>query len=455
VLFDKQGRMFVPKNKTIRTRIMAELHDSTTGVHCGRDRMIASAKRRFIWHGMTEDIDKYVSTCDSCQRNKPSKQLTPGLLMPVPVPSEPFMHWTTDTLTGIPRTKEGYDAIQVFVCRVTKYIRLAAVRKTDTSADFANTVISTIVRNHGVPMSILSDRDPRITAAFWKEMQKVMGTEVIMSTAHHPQTDGQSENAFGTLIPALRSYVNTRGNDWATYLPVYELATNAIEQTSTGVAPFLFANGANARLPIDCVLDGLRPSTLPSVNERAAIIKSVLQQARSRVEQAQARQKRNHDKQHRSLAFKVGDQVLVSTEGLSLTKHIGKLTARFIGPFSVIEVVNANAYRVQLPPLLSTMHPVININRLKVYRDGSALFPDRPVRHHQPPAVDADTNGEAQWEVECALAQRGSGNRRQLLVRWKGYGAEHDQWKSRSELVRSAPDIVAQYDARQQGVAGQ
>jgi hypothetical protein len=181
----------------------------------------------------------------------------------------------------------------------------------------------------------------------------------------------------------------------------------------------------------------------------------VLQQARISVEQAQARQKRNFDKHHRPLALKVGDQVMLSTEGLQLTKHIGKLTARFIGPFPVIEVVNANAYKIQLPPLLTAVHPVISINRLKVYRDGSSLFPDRPVRNYQPPSVDADTNGDARWEVECAVAQKGTGNRRQLLVRWKGYGTEHDQWKSRSELVRTAPDIVAQYDARQQGVVGE
>ena len=143
--------------------------------------------------------------------------------------------------------------------------------------------------------------------------------------------------------------------------------------------------------------------------------------------------------------------MLLATEGLQLRSGTHKLTARYIGPFRVLGSVNDNAVTLELPPLLGALHPTFNVSRLKPYRDGRALFPGRPQRLHQPPAVETDTNGAARYEVECAVAQRGKGARRQLLVRWKGYGAEHDEWQPRSQLVRTAPVVVAEFDALQQG----
>jgi hypothetical protein len=143
--------------------------------------------------------------------------------------------------------------------------------------------------------------------------------------------------------------------------------------------------------------------------------------------------------------------VLLATEGLQLRSGTHKLTARYIGPFRVLGTVNDNAVKLELPPLLGALHSTFNITRLKLYRDGRAAFPGRPQRLHQPPAVESDTNGVASFEVEAVMAQRRKGSQRELLVRWKGYGAEDDEWRPRSELVRSAPDIVARYDALQQG----
>ncbi|MDR3444251.1 hypothetical protein, partial [Dyella sp.] len=193
LLFDGKGCMRVPADAALRTRILAELHDSTTGAHCGRDRMLSEAQRRFDWRGMASDVERCVQTCDACQRNKHSKQLKPGLLMPLPLPEEPCVHWTTDAVTGLQRSKRGVDAIQVYVDRLTKLKRFAVARTTDGSVQLANTTLRTIIGPHGMPKSMVSDRDPRITARFWKELSRVLGSEVNLSTAHHPQSDGQSE----------------------------------------------------------------------------------------------------------------------------------------------------------------------------------------------------------------------------------------------------------------------
>jgi hypothetical protein len=178
-------------------------------------------------------------------------------------------------------------------------------------------------------------------------------------------------------------------------------------------------------------------------------MKKALDFARSKAEIAQARQKRLADQHRRLLLLKPGDRVLLSTDELQLRSGTHKLTARYIGPFTVASSVNDNAVTLDLPPLLGALHSTFNISRLKLYRDGRTLFPNRPQRLPQPPAVETDSNGTASYEVECVLAQRGAAGRRELLVRWKGYGAEDDQWQLRSELLRTAAGAVADFDSRQ------
>lgn len=350
LLFDEQQRqqMRVPNDAVLRTRLLAELHDSATGAHCGRDRMLAEAQRRFDWRGMAGDVEQYVLTCDACQRNKHSKQLMPGLLMPLPLPEEPCLHWTTDAVSGLPKFKRGFDAIQVFVDRLTKLKRLAPAHTSDGSAQLAGTALRAVIGPHGMPKSLVSDRDPRITAKFWRELSRLLGSEVHLSTAHHPQSDGQSEREIQTVITALRSYVNAQGSDWDEYLPALELALNSKVQASTGAAPFTLVYGTEARLPIDCALDGVKPAALPAVQQRVERMKQALDAARSRAEIAQARQKKLADQRRRLLRLTTGNQVLLSTEGLQLRSGSHKLTGRYIGPFRVLGCVNDNAVTMEL-----------------------------------------------------------------------------------------------------------
>jgi len=450
ILFDQSNRIVVPQDPSLRTRILAEFHDSVTGAHAGRDRMLADVQKRFSWVGLSTDVDQYVATCESCQRNKMSKQLKPGLLMPLPIPEEVCLHWTTDAVSGLRKTKKGYTSIQVYVDRRSKLKRFAATRTTDGSAELAATTLRVIIGPHGMPKSIVSDRDPRITARFWGELSRRMGSEILLSTAHHPQTDGQSEREIQTLITILRSYVNAMADDWDDFLPALELAVNSKIQASTGASPFYLVYGKEPRLPIDCVLDTVhsQPSMVPAVENRLQRMQKALAAAYTKVEEAQARQKKNSDEHHRMLQLKEGDQVMLSTDGLVLKSGTHKLTSRYVGPFKVKGLVNDNAITLDLPPLLQAMHPSVNISRLKLYRDGTLLFPDRPRKHTQPPAVEVDTNGVRKYQVECIVAQRGTRGSH-LLVRWLGYGPEDDEWKPRRELINSAPECVEHWDKLQ------
>jgi hypothetical protein len=172
--------------------------------------------------------------------------------------------------------------------------------------------------------------------------------------------------------------------------------------------------------------------------------------ARDQLLHAQQRQATNADRHRRLDAFAVGDRVLLSTEGLTLRNFGNKLCSRFIGPFAVTNVVNANAYTLALPPQLQALHPTFNIEKLKRYRDGRAAFPDRPQPHSRPPPVaPADSNGDAVWEVESIMAKRKAGRGMKFLVAWKGYPAEENTWESRSSLLPGAAEALADYENSQ------
>jgi transposase InsO family protein len=450
LLFDDQV-LVVPDNKELRTRIISACHDEVTGAHLGRDKTLAAVKRTCTWPGLATDVERYVTTCDACQRNKPSQLATPGPLMPLPLPDKPCQEWTQDAVTGLPKTKRGHDAIQVYVERLCKLKHFAATRSTDGAKELAASFSHSVVRLHGVPTAVVSDRDPRITAHFYSELSRLMGTQLKMSTARHPQTDGQSEREIRTLITALRHFCNQNQDDWDDYLDMLELGFNSTRQSSTQFSPFELVYGQPARLPLDVAIDPLAPRAVPAAGDRMTRMRQALEFARSNLLAAQARQAASADAHRRSVSFQVGDMVMLTTEGLRLRSFNNKLCSPFIGPFPIVAVVNPNAYTLQLPPQLKCLHPTFNITKLKLYRNGVELFPSRPQPFSRPPpTAEADSNGTAEYEVESIVAQRRAGRGMQYLVQWKGYPPEDNSWMSKTQL-RDAKEALAEFEAAQTG----
>jgi hypothetical protein len=305
-----------------------------------------------------------------------------------------------------------------------------------TAPQLATLFVREVVRLHGVPESILSDRDPRFTAHFWRAFWSQLGTTLTMSAAYHPQTDGQTERANRTLEEMLRSRVNFRQSDWDEHLATAELAINNSQQASTGFTPFYLNSGQEVRLPLDQAIAGLRPSSNPEATDRIRRLKTDLDRARAHIETAQKRQAKYADQRRREVQFAVGDQVLLSTEHLRMLgadKRTPKFTFKYFGPFKVKRVVGANAYELDLPATLR-IHPVLNINRLKAYRDGGVAFPSRPVSDARPPPEIALADGAEHYEVESILAGRGAGARAQYLVKWVGYPDWEATWEKASSL---------------------
>ena len=311
-------RIYVPNDRALQTRILCECHDSPLGGHLGKDKTIEQVKRRFYWPGMDAVIQLYVTSCDACQRNKPSQQAPMGLLQPLPIPSRPWQQVSMDLITALPKSRTGNDAIVVFVDKLTKMVHYVATTTNVTAPQLATLFMREVVRLHGVPESILSDRDPRFTAKFWRAFWGQLGTTLTMSTAYHPQTDGQTERANRTLEEMLRSRINFSQTDWDDHLATAELAINNAVQASTGFSPFYLNAGQEVRLPLDEVIAGLRPAFNPEAADRIRRLKSDLLRARDHIERAQLRQAKYADRHRRPVTFVVGDQVLLSTEHLRM-----------------------------------------------------------------------------------------------------------------------------------------
>jgi hypothetical protein len=442
------GQLYVPGDRALRTHLIRECHDAATGGHLGRDKTLEQMKRRFFWHGMAKQVEEYVTTCDACQRNKPSQQRTPGLLMSIPSPTVAGHTWTMDLITQLPRTRGGNDAIVVWTCKFSKLCHYAACKTSIDAPTLARLFLNVVVRQHGMPANIISDRDPRFTAHFWRAFWRSMGTTLRMGTAYHPQTDGQTENSNKTLEIMLRSVIDFDQKDWDEHLAAAELAVNNSKNATTGFSPFYLFYGQEARLPLDLALaplTGARDN--PAAAEATARWRRAQQQALDNIEQAQRRQAVYANQRRRPLHFRIGDYVWLSSKNLKLVgeaKRARKLTEPWIGPYMVKRVVNANAYELDLPASLQ-IHPVVNVSRLLPHRDGSEAFPDRPIPLTRPDPAGTDDNGEPVWEVERVLDHRTRRNRTQYLVLWKGYPQNEATWE-RIEALDGALDLVIEYN---------
>ena len=203
--------IYIPEEATSLQQSILELHhDSAAAGHLGVDKTLASMSRFFYWPRMAATVAEYVGSCDACQHSKPNNAQPAGLLQPLPIPDFPWQHISMDLITQLPKTRDGWDSIFVVVDRLTKMIHIRPTTTDVTAPTLAQLFIDTIFRHHGLPQAIVSDRDPKFTSNFWRAVMKRIRCQQAMSTARHPQTDGQTERANRTIKEALRSYVNAR-----------------------------------------------------------------------------------------------------------------------------------------------------------------------------------------------------------------------------------------------------
>ena len=212
--------------------------------------MYKDLRENYWWPNMKNEIAKFVSKCLTCQKVKAEHRHPSGELQKIELPEWKWEQITMDFVVGLPRTTSGNDAIWVIVDRLTKSAHFIAIKTTHSVEKLAEVYVSQVVRYHGVPKSIISDRDGRFTSRFWTSVQNAMGTRLKFSTAFHPQTDGQSERTIQTLEDMLRSCVLDFKGNWDQKLPLIEFSYNNSYHASIGMAPFEALYGRKCRSPI-------------------------------------------------------------------------------------------------------------------------------------------------------------------------------------------------------------
>ena len=357
-----RGRLCVPQKSDVKMDILREAHRTPYTVHPGETKMYRNLKQNFWWKRMKVDIAKYVASCGVCQQVKAEHKKSAGLLKPLEIPEWKWEHITMDFVVGLPRSPRGNDAIWVVVDRLTKCAHFISMKTKNSAPDLVPLYIREVVRLHGVPKSIISDRDPKFVSNFWQRLQNALGTKHTLSTAFHPQTDGQSERTIQTLEDMLRACVLSWKGTWEDHLALVEFAYNNSYQASIKMAPYEALYGRRCISPICWETLGERSLVGPHWVQETS---KKVQQIRQNLLAAQSRQKSYADIRRRDLEFAVGDLVLLRvspTKGIVRFGTTGKLSPRYISPFKIIARVGSLAYHLQLPDSLKGVHNVFHVS---------------------------------------------------------------------------------------------
>ena len=384
-LFYFKDRICVPNVPALRTRLKAEFHDAPYFGHAGNLRTLNALASKYFWHKMGKDVRRYVDSCELCQRIKKASEGRQGLFQPHAVPRRPWSHIGMDLITDLPSSKDWtgqeYDAILTFVDLLTKQAFFVRTRKSLDSVGLAHLYLENVYRLKGLSRFIVSDRDVRITAEFWRTLMLRLDTQLNLSTAYHPQTDGQVERTHATVEQILRGCVNNLQEDWASWLPVCEFAYNSSLHSAIKISPFEANYGYLPDTPVSLVGEGMHGDYAERLHDLHEYVVREAEAAKKLME-ARANQDR------RDVAFAVGDRVWLDTDVLSLKEQPSrKFRDRWAGPYEVIRIVNPVSYELALPASLSRVHPVFHVSRLKRFRGPVQEFSGRPGPRRPAPAV--------------------------------------------------------------------
>ena len=434
-------RIVVPDNREIKERVVQELHSTPYSAHPGIQRTIARVRRSFWWKGMTGDVRQFVENCPVCQTEKSDHTLAKGKLTSTQIPETKWSEISIDFVTDLPTSANNRDTILVTVDKATRMVHLAPCRKNITATGTAQLLWNTVIRYHGIPRVIYSDRGAQFTAKSWQELWRLTGTKLGYSTAYHPQTQGVVERMNSVVSQTLRCLIHESKNvkSWEILLPTVEMVINSSPNQSTGFSPFFLNYGHEPVTPMQ-LLRGDESASTESVESFIRRVTSDWKLARENLGRSVELQKKYYDKKHRDIHYNVGDLVLLSTRNLRIKGVPTKLQRRFVGPFKIQEVIGQQSYRLTLPEDWK-IHPVFHVSLLKNWRSAD-LQEDQPLPSDDVPEVE-----EPFYEIEKILRWRKVKKDKkiikQYLVLWKGYPISDASWVQAEQF--SHPEQLQNY----------
>ena len=419
-------RLYIPPDSPLLLEVVAATHDDG---HEGVQRTLHRLRRDFFFPAMRRVVQDFIRACTTCQRNK-SEHLHPaGLLLPLPVPQAVWSDIGLDFIEALPRVG-GKSVILTVVDRFSKYCHFLPLAHPYSAESVAQAFFGEIVRLHGIPQSMVSDRDSVFTSAFWKELMRLTGTKLHMTSAFHPQSDGQTEAANKVIVMYLRCFTGDRPRQWLRWLPWAEYVYNTAYQSSLRDTPFKVVYG---RDPPSIRSYEPGDTRVAAVAKTMAEREELLADVHYRLEQAQAVQKKFYDRLHRPVSYTVGDWVLLRLRhrAASSLPHApkGKLKPRFVGPYQVTELINPVAVRLALPPR-NNLHDVFHVGLLKKFVGAPPATP---------PPLPPTHNGAVIPEPEQAVRYRLARGIQQVLIRWKGQATTDATWEDVADFRDKFP----------------
>ena len=406
-------RLVVVDDLPLRRGVISLYHDSPTARHPGISNTHWSIARDYWWPGMKQTITDYIKGCTLCQsrKNQPNRMKPP----PYPITSDsftlPFTSVAMDFIVKLPLSNT-YDTILTITDTFSKASIFIPCNETTDAENTALLYATYVLPHYGLPSRIISDRDPRFTATFTKELCRILQVEQNISMAYHPQTDGQSERTNQKLEQYLRIFIDYHQNDWDRWLPLAQYTLNAWPSATTGKAPFEVIMGHIPRIH-----QTKRLTASPPLNQRLETINTTRKEAVEALRRAQTLSTPS-----RFTPFSVGDRVWLEARNLNTTHPTAKLAPRRHGPFLVTAAISHVTYQLKLPSTWK-IHNVFHASLLTPYKETTTNG-----QQYQEPAPDL-VDGQPEWEVERILGARKRRNQLQYLVRWKGFSEAHDSWE--------------------------
>ncbi|KAI7954398.1 hypothetical protein MJO28_004798 [Puccinia striiformis f. sp. tritici] len=431
--------------------ILSECHDGITSAHLSEERTLEKVKQTAWWIDWKKQVHQYCSTCDICQKTNKQTGKRYGLLQKI---SEPKNRWEVinmDFVTGLPPGGSySYNSVLVVVDRYSKRARFLPNHKDDTAMEVALLFWNRIMAEVGIPKIIISDRDPKFTSEFWRNLHDMLGTKLAFSTAYHPQTDGLAERMIQTLEDMLRRFCtfglefkNQDGytHDWVSLLPALEIAYNSSKHSSSQEAPYVLERGWIPRMPRNTLNDHL-PHVHPTASDFKKMLDLTNQHAEKCVQESVEYNKTRWDKTHREPEFKIGDKVLLSTVNFNNLGGNKKLKPAFVGPFVIKALHGKNAVEVILSELLSRKHPVFPVSLVKPYQGRPTEEDTIPEEQNLPPIPLLEPLKGDVLKVHKILKDKKSRingkDVRLYLIRYKNASADRDEWLPESNIPEGA-----------------
>lgn len=417
------GLVYVPT--PLREELVKEVHGAPGHGHQGVDKTIERLTRTYYFPGLRKVVERIIKECDTCAKSKHSRHAPYGQLQSIKAPTSAWEEIALDFIVKLPLSKDpttgvDYDSILVITDRLTKYGYFIPYKEASTAESLMFTFLRTIVSNHGLPKSIISDRGSVFASKFWQSLTAQLGAKHKLSTAFHPQTDGQTERLNQTLEQYLRCYINYQQDNWVSLLPLAQFAYNSAKADTIGVSPFFANYGRNPELYREALPEKTRAQHAQITVEQLQKLHEHLSKDIAFLAMRSAKyynQKRSVEPQ-----LKEGGKAYLLRKNIKTKRPSDKLDHTKLGPFRITKVISPVNYELALPKGMR-IHNRFHVSLLEPAPDNAKLQQQCETEETEP-----------EYEVEKILQVRKKGRLREYLIKWKGYEDSENTWEPETHL---------------------